>query len=464
MPAASDSLQSRIDDRSITVAVIGLGYVGLPLAAAFARAGINTIGYDTDPAKIEALQAGRDYLTHLGSTFAADLLATGRFTPTADIADLDGSTEDPSRRGGADAILICVPTPLHADRTPDLSAVENTAKSLAAALTTPHATPHTSPHAPPRERLVSLESTVYPGVTRNTLAPILKPIPGATYVAYSPERENPAPAGSDAPQTTAIPKLVAGLTPEATDLARAVYGLAFKTLVPCASPEIAESAKLLENVYRAVNIALVNEFKMTLIDLGIDPHAVIEAAATKPFGFARFDPGPGLGGHCIPIDPYYLAHVAKDTPHPARFVELAGQTNHDMPAYVVQRTEGALAARNTPLSSARVLVLGLAYKKNIDDVRESPAFVIIEKLRAAGAQVSYHDPHVPRTHPMRHYDIDMESVGLTREAVESTDAVIIVTDHDAIDYQLLADHAGLIIDTRNAMSRIASPKAAIVKA
>lgn len=449
MPTDAVPLQSKLNDRSITVAVIGLGYVGLPLAAAFAHAGVRTVGCDTDPAKIESLKAGRDYLTHLGPTFAADLLATGRFTPTASIADLNHPET------GADAILICVPTPLHADRTPDLSAVENTARSLAAALTTP------------RERLVSLESTVYPGVTRNTLAPLLAGvggIPGTTHIAYSPERENPAPPGSGSPPTTAIPKLVAGLTPEATNLARGVYALAFESLVPCASPEIAESAKLLENVYRAVNIALVNEFKTTLIDLGIDPHAVIEAAATKPFGFQRFDPGPGLGGHCIPIDPYYLAHVAKDTPHPARFVELAGQTNHDMPAYVVGRTQGALAARGTPLGSANVLVLGLAYKKNIDDVRESPAFPIIEQLQAAGATVSYHDPHVPRTHPMRHYDVDMTSVDLTREAVESADAVVIVTDHDAIDYQLLADHASLIIDTRNAMARIPNPRAAIVKA
>lgn len=422
--------------------MIGLGYVGLPLAGAFARAGVRTIGLDTDPAKVEALKSGRDYLTHLGPTFARDLMGTGRFTPTTSYAELDG----------ADAVLICVPTPLHADRTPDLGAVERTASDLSAALATP------------RERLIVLESTVYPGVTRTVLAPAFAGVPGTTHIAYSPERENPAPPGSGAMPTTAIPKLVAGLTPEATGLATALYARAFESLVPCETPEIAESAKLLENLYRAVNIALVNEVKTTLLELGIDPHAVIEAAATKPFGFQRFDPGPGLGGHCIPIDPYYLAHVARQTDHPARFVELAGEVNHAMPEYVVRRTLDALRARGTEPSGASVLVLGLAYKKNIDDVRESPAFPIIQLLQSAGCRVDYHDPHVPRTHAMRHYDVDLESVPLTPEDLATRDGVVIVTDHDAIDYAMLGACAGLIVDTRNAMARVECPTSTIVKA
>lgn len=438
----SPSLTARLQSDEATVAVIGLGYVGLPLASAFARAGVRTIGLDTDPAKIEALTSGRDYLTHLGPAFARGLMGTGRFTPTASYADLDG----------ADAVLICVPTPLQADRTPDLSAVERTASDLSAALTTP------------RERLIVLESTVYPGVTRRVLAPALAAAPGTTHVAYSPERENPSPPGSGTTPTTAIPKLVAGLTPEATGLAQALYGRAFESLVPCDTPEIAESAKLLENLYRAVNIALVNEVKTTLLDLGIDPHAVIEAAATKPFGFQRFDPGPGLGGHCIPIDPYYLAHVARQTDHPARFVELAGDVNHAMPGYVVRRTLEALRARGVEPSGASVLVLGLAYKKNIDDVRESPSFPIIQLLRDAGCRVDYHDPHVARTHAMRHYDVDLESVPLTPEDLATRDGVVIVTDHDGVDYAMLGAHASLIVDTRNAMAGVANPAAAIVKA
>ncbi|MEL6739342.1 MAG: nucleotide sugar dehydrogenase [Planctomycetota bacterium] len=440
MDAAAEQLRSRIADRSVTVAVIGLGYVGLPLASAFAHAGVRTLGVDIDPGKPEAIEAGRDYLPHLGEGFAARLRDTGRFIATTDFGVL--------REAGA--VLICVPTPLGPHREPDLSYVLDTAGRVAESLD------------PDRAALVVLESTTYPGTTRDLLLPALQAgdRAGRLLVAYSPERENP---GGDM-TTGEIPRLVGGLDQDATDLACALYRLAIERVLPVASPEVAEAAKLLENVYRSVNIALVNEMKLILEPMGINVHEVIEAAATKPFGFQRFDPGPGLGGHCIPIDPYYLAWKARGMGIPARFIELAGQINHDMPGHVVGRVVRALNDRRVALPDARVLVLGLAYKKDVADVRESPALEIITRLRELGAAVEYHDPLIPRTHRMRRYDLGMASIELTDAALEQADAVVIATDHSSYDWQRVADHARLVIDTRNALRDVTGPREHIVLA
>ena len=430
MTAPLAQLEARLADRTATVAVIGLGYVGLPLADAFARADITTLGFDIDPAKPEAIAKNHTYLTHLGPSFVADLNATGNFTATTDF----------TRLSEPDAVLICVPTPLDDAREPDLSYVERTARDIAAALRP--------------GQLVVLESTTYPGTTRDLLAPILE-TSGLTpsvdfWCAFSPEREDPGRGLSPA----AIPKLVGGLSPASTTLAATLYRLAFARVVETSSAEVAESAKLLENIYRAVNIALVNELKLVLDRLDVPVHEVIEAAATKPFGFQRFDPGPGLGGHCIPIDPYYLAWRAKQAGVHSRFIELAGDVNHAMPQHVVDRTAGALRNAGKDPARARILVLGLAYKKNIGDVRESPALEIIELLQALGARVDYHDPHVPATHKMRRHDLNMASVPLTPEALAAADAVVVVTDHDAIDWALVAAHASLIVDTRHAIAAV----------
>ena len=440
MDAAAEQLRSRIADRSVTVAVIGLGYVGLPLASAFAHAGVRTLGVDIDPGKPEAIAAGRDYLPHLGEGFAARLRDTGRFIATTDFGVL--------REAGA--VLICVPTPLGPHREPDLSYVLDTAGRVAESLD------------PGRATLVVLESTTYPGTTRDLLLPALRAggRAGRLLVAYSPERENP---GGDM-TTGEIPRLVGGLDQDATDLACALYRLAIERVLPVASPEVAEAAKLLENVYRSVNIALVNEMKLILEPMGINVHEVIEAAATKPFGFQRFDPGPGLGGHCIPIDPYYLAWKARGMGIPARFIELAGQINHDMPGHVVGRVVRALNDRRVALPDARVLVLGLAYKKDVADVRESPALEIITRLRELGAAVEYHDPLIPATHKMRRYDLGMTSIELTDDALEQADAVVIATDHSSYDWQRIADRARLVIDTRNATRDVTGPREHIVLA
>lgn len=423
-------LEARIAARDATVAVIGLGYVGLPLADAFARAGLTVLGFDIDPAKPDAIARNETYLAHLGPTFVADLNATGRFTATTDFA----------RLAEPDAVLICVPTPLDDNRDPDLSYVEQTARDTAAALRP--------------GQLVVLESTTYPGTTRDLVLPTLESA-GLNHttdfwVAFSPEREDPGRALA----TAAIPKLVGGLCPASTRLAADLYRLAFQRVVETSSAEVAESAKLLENVYRAVNIALVNELKVVLDKLNIPVHEVIEAAATKPFGFQRFDPGPGLGGHCIPIDPYYLAWRAKQAGVHSRFIELAGDINHAMPAYVVERTESALRNAGKDPSNAHILVLGLAYKKNVGDVRESPALDIIQRFQTLGARVDYHDPHVPATHKMRRYDLGMTSVPLTPDTLASADAVVVVTDHDAIDWATVAAHARLIVDTRHAIKAV----------
>lgn len=422
-------LAARLADRSAVVGVLGLGYIGLPVAGLLARGGFPVLGFDSDPAKLEALAAGRDYLVHVGPDFAAGLLATGRFTPC----------EPGARLAQADVLVLCVPTPLDAHNQPDLSAVTATAEVVAA-------------HLRPGQ-LVVLESTTYPGTTRELVQPILEATGLAVgrdvFLAYAPERVDP---GRREPPLEAVPRLVGGLDDTSRDLALALYGAVFSRVVPVSSVEVAEAAKLLENVYRAVNIALVNELKTLLLAMDVDVDEVIDAAATKPYGFQPFRPGPGLGGHCLPIDPFYLAHRARQLGLPARFIELAGEVNRAMPSQVVARTLAALGERGRPVDGAAVLVLGLAYKPDVDDTRESPSFVIIEELLAAGVRVDYHDPWVPATRPVRHARCpSMTSVPLEDGVYERYDAVVIATDHGAVDYDRLAREARLVIDTRGVM-------------
>ena len=432
----------RIADRSAVVGVVGLGYVGLPLLAAFHRAGFAVIGFDLDPAKIDRLRRGENYLSHLGPTLVSDMAAAGRFAVTADVA----------RLAEPDAVLVCVPTPLGKHLEPDLSYVARTAADLARTLRP--------------GQLIVLESTTYPGTTRDIVLPPLAATgltPGTDFfVAYSPEREDP---GRRDFTTTTIPKLVGGLDPASGTLAADLYRAAIDRVVPVASAEVAEAAKLLENVYRSVNIALVNEMKVVLTALGIDVWEVIAAAATKPFGFQPFYPGPGLGGHCIPIDPYYLTWKAREVGRTTRFIELAGEVNHAMPGYVVERTMLALNDRGKPVKGSRILILGLAYKPDVDDVRESPSFELIGRLTDLGAAVDYNDPHVPATHPMRHYgDLGIRSVSLSPPMLAAYDAVLIATHHAAYDWQQVADHADLIVDTRNALRHVTGPRDHIVMA
>ncbi len=426
-----DLLKAKLEQRTAVVGVIGLGYVGLPLLRAFHESGFPVLGFDVDPAKTDALKRGESYLKHLGPEFALEMSQSDRFDATTDLA----------RLGEVDAVLICVPTPLGRHLEPDLSYVEKTADAIVLTLRP--------------GQLVVLESTTYPGTTNEVVRNRLEQrnlICGEDYfLAYSPEREDP---GRKDHNTQTIPKLVGGVDERSGELAVQLYANAVEQVIAVSSAEIAEAAKLLENIYRAVNIALVNELKTLLSAMGINVWEVIEAASTKPFGFQPFYPGPGLGGHCIPIDPYYLTWKAREVGLPTRFIELAGEVNHSMPDYVVQRTVLALNSRGKAVSGSRILVLGLAYKPNVDDVRESPSFEIIEALIELGARVDYNDPHVPRTHAMRNYDLQMNSVDLSEEQLASYDVVVVATNHDAYDWQWVADHATLIVDTRNAMSDV----------
>jgi len=422
----------------LTVAVIGLGYVGLPLCRVMLDTGCNVIGVDNDPRKIELLSQGRSYLNHLGSDFVRVLTSSSLFSPTTNTG----------RLAEADAVLICVPTPLDRDQNPDLSYVEATTRDIARALTIRG-----------RSQIIILESTTYPGTTREVLKPILDEAGVPYHLAFSPERIDP---GRVDPPLVRIPKVVGGIDAESTRAAAAVYARAFETIVPVASAEIAEAAKLMENIYRAVNIALVNEMKVVLDKMNVDVWEVVNAAATKPYGFAPFYPGPGLGGHCIPIDPFYLAWRAKQIGEEARFIELAGLVNRSMPEYVVRRTLEA-AEERTGSPAKRVLILGLAYKPNVDDLRESPSFESIRILTERGVGVEYADPHVPVTPPMRHYgDLEMHSIDLTPETIARFDACIISTAHAAFDWALIVEHSKLVVDTRNALRGFDDPK--IVKA
>lgn len=434
-------LRERIRERTARIAVIGLGYVGLPTVRALHAAGFRVEGFDTDERKIELLRDGQSYLKHLGEDLVRDLAASERFEPTS----------DPSVLAEADAVMICVPTPLGAHEEPDLSFVRESTRTVAR-------------HLHPGQ-LVVLTSTTYPRTTREEVLPLLEESGLSCgrdfFLAFSPEREDPGRRGIT---TDEIPRLVGGIDAASTELARELLASAVKEVHAVASAEVAEAAKLLENIYRAVNIALVNELKLVLTEMDIDVWQVIEAAATKPFGYEPFYPGPGLGGHCIPIDPYYLTWKAKEVGLHTRFIELAGEVNTAMPGYVVQRVAEALNDEGKAIRGSKILVLGVAYKKNVEDMRETPAAEIIERLARSGAEVCYHDPHVPHFPTMRRHRIELDSEPFSAELLSTSDCVVVVTDHDQIDWESVAEHAPLIVDTRNRLSSLGGRGARVVTA
>ena len=426
------------------IAIIGLGYVGLPLGLHFAQAGAEVLGFDIDADKVRQLNAGQSYILHIKAERIAAMVQAGRFS----------ATDDFQRIRECDATIICVPTPLGHHREPDLSYILDTGKAIA-----PYLQPGT---------VVVLESTTYPGTTDTELRQVLEAGSGLRagidfHLAFSPEREDP---GNPQSVVTEIPKVIGGLTPACLAKAMALYGRAIKTLVPVESCRVAEAVKLTENIFRAVNIAMVNELKMVYAAMGIDIWDVIAAAKTKPFGFMPFYPGPGLGGHCIPIDPFYLTWKAREYGQETRFIELAGEINTAMPAYVVRRVGEALASASQTVKGSRVLLLGIAYKANVDDDRESPAYVLWEQLEAQGAQVDYHDPHIPVIRPSREHArlAGRPSVPLTAEGVARYDLVLLATPHRAVDYPLVARHAALIVDTRNAFAGLVEKPSAYFKA
>ncbi len=437
------ALTEKFSSRTAVVAVVGMGYVGLPLAKAMHDAGHTVIGFDVDPEKVQRLTRGVSYLKHLGERLVPDLASSSRFSASCNISDLVR----------ADVIVLCVPTPLGNHHEPDLSYVESSSAAVASILRP--------------GQLVSLESTSYPGTTREVTLSALEEISGLRagedfFLVFSPEREDP---GRKDYTTQTTPRLVGGVDTLSTAVGVEFYLTAVKTVVPTSSAEVAEAAKLLENIYRSVNIALVNELKPVLADMGIDIWEVIRAASSKPFGFQAFYPGPGLGGHCIPIDPYYLTYKAREFGHVTRFIELAGEINHQMPGYVVQRTMLALNQECKSMRGSRVLVLGIAYKPDVDDIRETPAAEVISMLIEHGADVSYHDPHVAAFPAMRKYDITLQSVAMSAEVLAAADAVVIITDHKAIDWALVAAHARVIVDTRDAIaSRALKAVGTVVKA
>ncbi len=436
-----DSLLKKIESSAVRVGIIGLGYVGLPLARAFGDRGIAVLGFDVDKNKVERIGRGESYIGHISDATIVQMRRSG-FEATDDFGRLD----EP------DVIVICVPTPLTDAREPDLTYIVKSAEAIAKRLRP--------------GQLVVLESTTYPGTTRDVVLPILAAgglEPGVDFfLAFSPEREDPGNPQFSAPT---IPKVVGGLEPASLELAVALYGKVVVRVVPVSSPEVAEACKILENTYRAINIALVNELKLIYSRMGIDVWEVIEAAKSKPFGFQAFYPGPGLGGHCIPIDPFYLTWVARKHGLTTRFIELAGEVNTSMPAYVVAQVGDALNDRGKSIKGSRITLLGMAYKKDVDDPRESPGFELMELLMRKGAVVEYNDPHIPVLPSMRHYpDLRMSSQELTAEYLRSRDCVLIATDHSAYDWNWIAQHAPLIVDTRNATRNVSAPKATIVRA
>ena len=437
------TLEETIRNKSAKIGVIGLGYVGLPLIRAFISAGFHTLGFDIDQAKVNKLRAGQSYIKHIPSEWIATHISDGFFEPTADV----------QRLAEADALLICVPTPLNETRDPDLTYIENTARQIAEVLRP--------------GQLIVLESTTYPGTTREVVLPILSAgglkIGKDFFLAFSPEREDP---GNKKYSAESIPKIVGGIDPESGRLATLLYANAVVKVVTVPNCEIAEAAKIIENTYRSVNIAMVNEMKMLFDRIGIDIWEVIEAAKTKPFGFQAFYPGPGLGGHCIPIDPFYLSWLARRHGLTTRFIELAGEINTLMPRYVINRLQEALNERGKPLRGSKICVLGVAYKKDVDDPRESPSFELMELLLAGGAIITYNDPHIPVLPKMRHYRClpAMNSTPLSPEFLAGLDCVLISTDHSAYDYDFIVRHAPLIIDTRNATKNITQFRDKIRKA
>lgn len=434
-------LLDKINNRKAHVGVIGLGYVGLPLVREFCRGGFKVTGFDVDQSKIKALSTGQSYIKHIPSSMVKEMVKSGRFKATADMSKLSGP----------DAIIICVPTPLTKTKDPDLQFVTGTARAIAKTLRP--------------GQLVSLESTTYPGTTREDVLPILEAtglkVEKDFWLAFSPEREDP---GRKDHSTRTIPKLVGGIGPQSLVLAHALYGSVIEKAVPVESCEVAEAAKVVENVYRCVNIALVNELKKVFDAMGIDVWHVIAAASTKPFGFQPFYPGPGLGGHCIPIDPFYLSWKAKEYEQVARFIELAGEINTGMPEYVVEKTVRAINDAGKSIKGAKVLVLGLAYKKDVDDLRESPSVTLIEILKKRGAKVDYNDPYIPRTHKQREHDLRMTSKPLNAQTLKKYDCVLISTDHSSYDYDFIVRHARLVVDTRNACAKVRAGRSKIVKA
>jgi UDP-N-acetyl-D-glucosamine dehydrogenase len=422
-------LLQKVTDRSARIGIIGLGYVGLPLALIFEEAGFPVTGFDVDPKKPEALARGESYIRHIGKERVARAFARGHIKATTDFDGL----------AACDAVIVCVPTPLGRHREPDLSYIRTTADAIAARLRP--------------GQLVVLESTTYPGTTREELLPrfVSRGLAAGVdlFLAFSPEREDP---GNRSFHTQNIPKVVGGLDPASQEVAVALYAAAVAKVVAVSSPEIAEAAKLLENIFRAVNIALANEMKLVLERMGINVWEVIEAAKTKPFGFMPFYPGPGLGGHCIPLDPFYLTWKAAEHGVWARFIELAGEVNTSMPHYVVDRTARALNGHGRSMKGSRILVLGLSYKADIDDDRESPSFEIIELLRESGAEVAYCDPYIPETKPTREHDLRLVSVPCTADEFARYDAVLISTAHTDFKHPALYAGTRLVIDTRNLMA------------
>lgn len=419
-----EALVKKLQARTATVGVVGLGYVGLPLAISFANSGLRVVGFDVDEAKVSELSKGRSYIDHIPSDRVREAVKHG-FSATTQYA----------KAHEADALVICVPTPLGRHREPDLSYVRSTMDSLV-------------PHAR-RGQVLVLESTTYPGTTEEELVPRVErhgyTVGADFFVAYSPEREDPGNADFT---ISTIPKVVSGVTEHCADIAEALYATVAKTTVRVSSVKAAEMTKLLENIHRAVNIGLVNEMKIVADRMGIDIHEVIRAAATKPFGFTPYYPGPGLGGHCIPIDPFYLTWKAREFGVNTRFIELAGEVNTAMPEWVVGKIADALNVRETTVYGAHVLVLGIAYKKNVGDMRESPAVRVMELLQDKGAKIAYSDPHVPVFPQMREHHFDLASETLTSDFIESQDVVVLATDHDDFDYDFVLRHAKLVVDTR----------------
>jgi UDP-N-acetyl-D-glucosamine dehydrogenase len=442
VPSAAVQLLELIRQRRSCVGIIGLGYVGLPLAKAFSQAGFRVLGFDIDPAKVAKLERGESYIGHISSATIRQMQAQG-FSATSDF----------QRLGEADAILICVPTPLTEAREPDLTYVVHSVQAVAQTLRP--------------GQLIVLESTTYPRTTRDVVLPLLSQrglqVGVDFFVAYSPEREDP---GNPRYSTTSIPKVVGGIEPVSRELAATLYRQVVVEVVPVSTPEVAEACKILENTYRAVNIALVNELKVLYDRMGIDVWEVIEAARTKPFGFQAFYPGPGLGGHCIPIDPFYLTWIARKYGLSTRFIELAGEINTAMPAYVVGKVTDALNERGKPVKGSHILLLGMAYKKDVDDPRESPGFELLDLLLKKGAVVQYNDPHIPVLPKMRHWPHlqPLHSLPLTADTLAAQDCVLIVTDHSAYDYPWIVEHSRLVVDTRNATRHVTRGREKIVKA
>ena len=436
-----NTLAKKIDDRQLLLGIVGLGYVGLPLSLTFLRQGVRVLGFDTDPAKIDKLAKGQSYIKHIPPEELFGFTTAGQFAATSDFA----------RLGEPDAILICVPTPLTKNREPDMQYIEATAHAIAKVVRP--------------GQLIVLESTTYPGTTSEFIKPIIEGSglkAGQDFaLAYSPEREDP---GNPNFSTSSIPKVVGGIDPQSTSLGHALYSLAIGQVIAVSTAEIAEMTKLLENIFRSVNIALVNELKVLCHRMGIDVFEIIKAASSKPFGYMPFYPGPGLGGHCIPIDPFYLTSKAREYDFQTKFIELAGEINTSMPYYVLQRTTEALNDRGIPLRGAKVLILGAAYKKDVDDPRESPFFKILDLLQNKGAQVTYNDPHIPKLWPGRNYAFTLSSTPLTKENIAAADCVLVVTNHTAYDYPFILEHARMIVDTRNVFDGLEIPDGRVVMA